>query len=49
MHQYECNFSVNGKSTQTIVSAVSPGDVKQLVEAQYPNCKIQWQSIRPIN
>lgn len=42
MFQYKCDFSVNGRRTQMIVSAMSMIDAKKIVEAQYQNCKIVW-------
>ena len=44
MPQFKCDFSVNGKRTQQIVSANSSFDAKKLIEAQYSNCKITWWS-----
>ena len=35
MPQWKCDFSVNGKRTQTIVEANSSLDAKKIVEAQF--------------
>lgn len=44
MPQWKCDFSVDGRRTQTIVAANSSVDAKKIVEAQYANCKITWWS-----
>ena len=48
MHQYKITFSVDGRRTEQIVSANSTYDAKRLIEAQYPNCKINFLNIKQL-
>ena len=42
LHKYECNFYVNGRRTQEIVSAVDMTAAKKLIETKYGDAKITW-------
>ena len=49
MRKYKIEFYVNGIRTEKIVTANDPYNAKKLIEAEYPNCKIQflnWTEVR---
>lgn len=49
MRKYKIEFTVNGIRTEKIVTANDPYNAKKLIEAEYPNCKIQflnWTEVR---
>lgn len=42
MYKYECEFSVDGRRTKTIVCANDSYSARKLIESQYPASKIIW-------
>lgn len=48
LHQYECNFNVNGRRTRQVVSARNESDARKLIESQYSTAKISWISVKRI-
>lgn len=42
MHDYKCDYSVNGVRTKEVVTAFNAIEAQKLIEARYPNAKITW-------
>ncbi len=49
MKQYEVVFRVDGRRTETVVSAYTRSDAEKLVEAQYSGSKVSIIRISSVN